>query len=293
MVLSWFRKWSNIRVVLPHPARRRSTLALRLERLEDRVVPVAFGPPTHYGAGSGPSFVVAAHFHGGPGTMDMAVSNLNSNSVSVFLNNADGTGTFQPAVNYAAGTAPIFMTVGDLFGDGKQDLVVSNYTSPMGTVTILRGNGDGTFQAPMTLPLGDDLPETVLLADLNGDGLLDIVTANFSSAPTGTVSVLLNNGDGTFAPAVTYPAGNGPYGLAVADLYGDGFPSVAVSDIAAGGGTSNINVLRGNGDGTFQPFQTKANLPDRVPALAAGNLGNGAGPGRGQPDNEQRQRAAE
>jgi hypothetical protein len=72
--------------------------------------------------------------------------------------------------------------------------------------------------------------------------------------------------------AVTYAAGGGPYGLAVADVYGDGYPALIVTDVA----THNVNVLRGNGDGTFQPFQTVAHVAGRPPAVAAGDLGNGA-----------------
>jgi hypothetical protein len=273
MIPSWLRPWYKRTGGAPRPARRRAGVALRLERFEDRVVPVSFSLTPANLTDTAPSFVVTGDFRG-IGTVDLAVANLGGDDVSVFLNHADGTGTFQSAVNYPAGPAPLFMAVGDVFGDGIQDLVVSNYTPGRGTVSILRGNGDGTFGAPLRLNLGDDEPTTVALADLTGDGFLDVITANYSSNPAGgSVSVLRNNGDGTFAPAQTYAGGLRPYGLAVADFFGDGFPALAVGDIATG----NINVLRGNGDGTFQPYQTVATLPGAsVAGLAAGNLGNGA-----------------
>jgi hypothetical protein len=100
---------------------------LALERFEERSVPtVNFAPAANYPAGIGSTFVVAAPLQGIPGVVDLAVSNGISNDVSVFLNNAGGSGTFQPAVSYPAGLHPYFLAVGDLFGDGNQDLVVSN-----------------------------------------------------------------------------------------------------------------------------------------------------------------------
>jgi hypothetical protein len=180
---------------------------------------------TNYAAGTTPAAVVSADFQNAGGA-DFAVANLTSNNVSVFLNYNDGSGTFRPAVNYPAGTAPIDIVAGDLNGDGLPDLVVTN--SNTSTVTILFNNpaNPGGFGSPVSVPLGASSPRNVRLADMTGDGDLDIITAN---AGNNTVSVLLNHGDGTFAPAQTYvTGGSGAYALAVADFFGDGFPSVAV-----------------------------------------------------------------
>src|SRR5260370_20006342 len=124
--------------------------------------------------------------------------------------------------------------------------VVKKYSNQRGTVSILLGNGDGTFQPHVDYPVGIG-PYSVAVGDLNGDGKLDLVVANYPSVFT--VSVLLGNGDGTFKPQVTYPVGRQPISVAVADLNGDGKLDLAVADFTDG----FVSVLLGNGDGTFQP----------------------------------------
>ena len=94
--------------------------------------------------------------------------------------------------------------IGDVNGDGKPDLVVAN--SDGNTVSVLLGNGNGTFQAQQTFATGDD-PYSVAVADVTGDGKPDIVVANVVSD---TVSVLLGNGNGTFQAQQTFATGNGP-----------------------------------------------------------------------------------
>jgi hypothetical protein len=241
---------------------------LLLERLEERTVPSFI--PASYAAGAGAAAVATGDFQGlGGGNVDFATANIGNNTVSVFLNRHDGSGTFQPAVNYTV-ASPVDLVAGDLTGDGLPDIVVTNAGS--NTVTILSNDpaNPGTFQPRVGLAVGGNGPRDVRLADLNGDGFLDIVTANYSN---NTVGVLLNRGDGTFAPAQTYAAGtaaNSAYALAVGDFYGDGFPSVAVGNPNAG----NVTILRGNGDGTLQPSRVVA-TPGLVTGLAAGDLGNG------------------
>src|SRR6516164_1047297 len=102
--------------------------------------------------------------------------------------------SFLPAVNYPVGSpaAPISVAVGDLRGNGILDLVTDNINT--NTVSVLLGNGDGTFQAPIQYPIDHNSWQVVALGDVNGDGKLDIVVAG------STTSVLLGNGDGTFQP---------------------------------------------------------------------------------------------
>jgi hypothetical protein len=223
---------------------------------------------TNYAAGTGPAAVVSADFQGAGGA-DFAVANQGANSVSVFLNRNDGSGTFQAPRSFPAGTSPADIVAGDLNGDGLPDLVVTN--SNASTVTILFNNpaNPGAFGAPVTLSLAANSPRNVRLADMTGDGDLDIITAN---AGSNTVSVLLNHGDGTFAPAQTYlTGGSSAYALAVADFFGDGFPSVAVGH----NGSNSVTILRDNGDGTLEPPTIEA-TPGQVTGLAAGDLRNGA-----------------
>ncbi|PFB06901.1 Na-Ca exchanger/integrin-beta4 [Bacillus anthracis] len=203
-----------------------------------------FQSPTNYATGTRPGQFVAADFNG-DGILDLAVTNDISGNVSIFLGNGDGT--FQPSTFYPAGDAPIGITTGDFNGDGKLDLAVTDVGVGANNVSVLLGNGDGTFQPPSSLPVGQS-PVGIASADFNGDGKLDLVVANENSQD---ISVLLGNGDGTFQPAVNYPVGtvgSFPLFVTVADFNNDGLLDLAVGNL----GTNNVSILLGNGDGTFQ-----------------------------------------
>jgi hypothetical protein len=150
--------------------------------------------------------------------------------------------SFFPAVNYTVGLSPSSVAVGDFNGDGARDLVVSNRGD--NTVSVLLGNGDGTFRDAVAYPTGS-APAFVAVGDFNGDGRLDIVTADSGS---NTLSVLLGNGDGTFQDALRYNPHLTPTFVAVGDFNGDGRLDLAVT----GPQDDTINVLLGNGDGTFR-----------------------------------------
>jgi hypothetical protein len=199
-----------------------------------------------YPTGNG-VFCVAVGDFNGDRILDLAVANSGTNnstdpgSVSILLGNGDGT--FQAAVNYAAGEAPFALAVGDFNGDGHADLVVANNGASRGmfgqdpalasgTVSVLLGNGDGTFQAPQNYAGANG--KSVVVKDLNGDGIPDLAVV-FS----GGVRVLLGKGDGTFQTTpISYIAGAGPWRIATGDLNGDGLPDLAIADLNSSSGVS-------------------------------------------------------
>jgi hypothetical protein len=220
-----------------------------------------FAAPVNYATQYVPSSVAVGDFNG-DGKLDIAVTNLcggdktcgKKGTVSILLGNGDGT--FQPHMDFeVGGYHPASMAVGDFNGDKKLDLAIANACGENPTcesgpfnVAILLGNGDGTFQKPTKFATGT-FPQSVAVADFNGDGKLDLAVANYG----GTVSILLGNGDGTFRRHVDYAAGAPAYSVAVGDFNGDGNADLAVADE---GIESNavVSVLLGNGDGTFQPL---------------------------------------
>jgi hypothetical protein len=210
-----------------------------------------FQPNVEYPTGTGPSFVAVGDFNR-DGKIDVAVANVTSNTISILLGNGDGT--FQTNVDYATGTGPQGVGIGDFNGDGKLDLAVNDLNCPNfpvcgpGMVSILLGNGDGTFRTHVEYPTGPT-PDSLAVGDFNGDGHLDLVTANGNFGTNNTVSVLLGNGDGTFQPNVDYATGTAPSFVALGDLNGDGKIDMAVANAVS----NTVSVLLGNGDGTFQP----------------------------------------
>ena len=212
-------------------------------------------------------------------------SNCNSGAVSVLLNNGDGT--FQAGGTFPSGGADtLWAASADVNGDGKADIVLTNQCAnssdcSQGSVAVLLGNGDGTFQAPVTYATSND-GQSVALADVNGDGKLDILLAaqcSDGNCTTGGVDVLLGNGDGTFQNAVSYSSG-GLYalGIAVADTNGDGKPDIIVANECVDNSCSNgaVSVLLGNGDGTFQSAVTyNSGGNDAISVQAADMNGDG------------------
>ena len=202
------------------------------------------GPETIYPVGTNPYSLAIAELDG-DGTPDIVVSNRGGNTVSVLLGNGDGT--FQPQETFPTGTTPRSVIAADLTPGGPVDILTANLGDD--TASILVGRGDGTFSygAQQSAPVAPLAPFQVVVADLTGDGIPDIITANRQDS---SVSVLLGNRDGSFQTKETYPTGEGPFSVAVADLTGDGIPDI----ITANYESATVSVLLGNGDGTFQPF---------------------------------------
>jgi hypothetical protein len=162
--------------------------------------------------------------------------------VGMLLGNGDGT--FQPVVTYGSGGYfANSVAVADVNGDSKPDLLVANEcvdkNCASGTVGVLLGKGDGTFQPVVTYGSGGLYANSVTVADVNGDGKPDLVAANYLSNNAG---VILGNGDGTFQTAVTYGSGGSVYlySVAVADVNGDGKPDLLAANCGCDNGTVGV-----------------------------------------------------
>jgi len=201
-----------------------------------------FQPHQDYPVGDYPHSVALADF-GGSKNLDIAVSNEGNDNVGVLLNNGDGT--FGSMKTHPTDREPNVIAAGDFNQDGKADIAVS--ADDNSDVSILLGMGHGKFQTHVDYPTGSD-PQGVAIGDFNGDGKLDLAVANYNNGETGSASILLGNGDGTFQAHTDYAAGEGPDGIAVGDFNGDGKLDLAVANLLGG----NLSILRGRGDGRFE-----------------------------------------
>ncbi|WP_363321613.1 FG-GAP-like repeat-containing protein, partial [Polycladomyces subterraneus] len=195
--------------------------------------------------GNRPTGITTADFNG-DGKPDLAVTNANSNTVSVFLGNGAGGFTLTSSFS-SGGVRPNNITTADFNGDGKPDLAVTNFIS--NTVSVFLGNGAGGFSPAPGSPFasGGTRPQGLTTADFNGDGKPDLALTNANS---NTVSVFLGNGTGGFTPAPGSPfasGGNGPIGITTADFNGDGKPDLAVTNESS----NTVSVFIGNGAGGF------------------------------------------
>lgn len=177
-------------------------------------------------AGS-PSAVVAGDFNR-DGKIDLAVVDGSTDAVTVLLGNGGGNFT-QVASSPQTGFEPVAIVAADFNGDGILDLAVTNLNggNPIpGSVTVLLGNGDGTFVPTASSPATGAVPSSIAVGDFNGDGKADLVTGNTGS---NTATVLLSNGDGSFATPLSPSPGINPF-LAVGDFDGDGLPDIAAAN---------------------------------------------------------------
>jgi hypothetical protein len=189
-----------------------------------------------YPVETAPAAVVVADFNG-DGKLDLAVANSGSGTVSILLGNGDGT--LRSAVNYDAAVAtPVALSKGDFNSDGKLDLAVfspgDTGTLALGVVSILLGNGDGSFQPPRTTPL--TVATDLAVADFNLDGKADLAVTDYdSNSGAIRILVLIGNGDGTFQSASqgavvqsTLLSGSNFKYFTVADFNSDGKPDLSV-----------------------------------------------------------------
>jgi len=193
--------------------------------------------------------IVFADFNG-DGILDFAASDSASNNQTVvYLGQSNGTYVAgSPLTTTAGDYGTCNNGAGDLNGDDRPDIITAN--CGFGNLIVYVNNGDGTFQPGQYYAAGTNapyvMPEAVTVADVNGDGKLDIISSNTDG---GDVTVLLGNGDGTVnLPTEGYSTGGSPHTSAlVADFNGDGFADIIVPD-----DNFSFAYLQGYGDGTFR-----------------------------------------
>ena len=229
----------------------------------------SFAQKIDYAAGSSPRAVAISDFDG-DGKADVAVANERSNTVSVLRNTSGlpgslNTSSLAPMVSFATGSSPNSLTTSDVDGDGKPDLVASNYGS--NSVSVLHNLAapgpltPASFAAKVDFGTGAQ-PFFVAAGEVDGDGKPDLIAVNASS---NTVSVLRNTFSGgsittaTFDARVDFPVGGYPVGAAAGDLDGDGITEL----LAASAATNSVSVLSVSSPG--HPVITSFN-PDRGPA---------------------------
>jgi hypothetical protein len=182
------------------------------------------------------------------GLMDVVSGFSFGQSIAIRVSRGDGT--FETPLECPVGRSPDALAVGDLNGDGRLDLIVCNYGNPFGVlggVSVLLGREDGTFSEPAAYSLPFDLGcRSVTVADVNGDGLLDVIVGA-TETPAG-INVLLGNGDGTLRPAQSFATSSQPIAIATGDFDGD----KRIDLVTANGDSGTVSVFFGKGDGTFR-----------------------------------------
>ncbi|MFN8487871.1 MAG: VCBS repeat-containing protein [Caldilineaceae bacterium] len=262
-----------------------------------------FAPKIDFTTGPSPTGVVILDFDG-DGKADMAVCNYgnlgSNNTVSVFRNTSvNGSVAFAAKVDFTTGQGPHGITAGDLDGDGKPDIVTANYDygGNGNTLSVLRNTstvGNVTFAPKITLTSNQG-PINVAPADVDGDGKLDLVVANFQSGNGATVSIFRNistSGNIAFASKVDVTTNLGPYGIALGDVDGDGKLDLAVGNfgVQTVGDGKTVSVFRNTSTIGAISFAAKVDFTtdagprqvaisdfdgDGKPELAVSNFGKG------------------
>ena len=205
-----------------------------------------FAPATSYQVGSGPACVAAVDINGN-GKIALISANLIDGTLTVLTNNGSGGFGSNATLNVGSGpySYPLSVAAADVNGDGKPDLISANLGD--GTLTVLTNNGSGGFGYNATLNVGlsiNSAPAFVLVADVNGDGKPDLISANSGD---NTVTVLTNDGSGGFVLDATFTVGTYPLSVAAVDINGNG----KIALVSANEYDGTLTVFTNDGSGGF------------------------------------------
>jgi hypothetical protein len=218
------------------------------------------------GGGSQPAWISLGDLNS-DGKLDAAYSDWLGASATLADTFGNGDGTLAAPENLTV-TAKVYRTlIADVDGDHNPDILITTYTDQGGgTLVLRRGNGNGTFQPLVTIPLGFGVMG-VAVADVTGDGRPDIVVA------AARIWILENQGDGSFAPLLPIHPGISPSEVKVADLNGDGIPDIVSAGVTTTGTAGAMSVMLGLGSGVFaapQPaYALSANSNSSVSEVVA------------------------
>jgi hypothetical protein len=243
--------------------------------------PGFFAAAATYAVGKNPGCVVA--FTNADGRVDLVCANTNDNTLTLLTNN--GSGVFTSNVSLSVPNLPCGVTAADVNGDGRVDLICASINNPSyqsgnsGLLTVLTNNGSGGFLSNAVYSAGS-YTVSVTTADVNKDGKLDLICANFGNDQQSTLSVLTNNGSGFFTTAATINVGGigsayEAYSVTTADVNNDGWVDLICVNTGNNGLGANLSVFTNNHNGGFAPASTPTvgNGPVSVAAADVNNDG--------------------